>query len=363
MEYFQDLANNSARPSIFELVAQEQLRDLLQPALKYVLSVLAQRNPRYLLRVVNRHEEFYALVMLFVEHHYLRTRGASFAEDFYGLKRRRAPALETIRSDLALGPDPTTSRLRPVDVRWSLFFLVAVPYFRAKAQDYYEQLGGGVDAEILNQSITARRAAVEQTLSARLKRLFKRAYPFTNISFELWLLWWNMAYLFDRTSFYRPWLAWMRIDIRRAGPDIVAITKPSTPENLTRLAQLSRLIKRTPRFFLDSLRVALPLAIFFVRFLEWWYSPHSPARSLAAPPSGPPIPPPALLLPHPQGIAVDPTKFGICPLCQKPLANATALPTGYVFCYTCIHAHVDRAGTCPVTLLPAEIAQLRKIMI
>lgn len=39
MEYFQDLANNSQRPSIFELIAQEQLRDLLQPALKYVLSV------------------------------------------------------------------------------------------------------------------------------------------------------------------------------------------------------------------------------------------------------------------------------------------------------------------------------------
>lgn len=37
--------------------------------------VLAQRNPRYLLRVVNRHEEFYALLMLYVEQHYLRTRG------------------------------------------------------------------------------------------------------------------------------------------------------------------------------------------------------------------------------------------------------------------------------------------------
>lgn len=37
--------------------------------------VLAQRNPRYLLRIVNRHEEFYALIMLYVEQHYLRTRG------------------------------------------------------------------------------------------------------------------------------------------------------------------------------------------------------------------------------------------------------------------------------------------------
>lgn len=363
MEYFQDLANDSQRPSIFELIAQEQLRDLLQPALKYVLSVLAQRNPRYLLRIVNRHEEFYALIMLYVEQHYLRTRGASFAEDFYGLKRRRAPAIETVRSDIAVGPDPIISKLRPRDIRLSLLFLVGVPYLRAKAQDYYEQLGGGVDAEILNQSITARRAALDQTFAARLRRLFKKIYPFANISFELWVLWWNMAYMFERTQFYRPWLAWMRVDLRRAGPDVVPIVKASAPSNLTRLAQLVRLIKRSPRLVLDSLRVALPLAIFFVRFLEWWYSPASPARALAAPPSGPPIPPPATLLPHPQGVPVDPTRYGVCPLCQRTLANATALPTGYVFCYVCIHNHVEKSGTCPVTLLPAQLWQLRKIMI
>lgn len=39
MEFFNDVGNGPSRPSIFELVAQEQLRDLLQPALKYVLSV------------------------------------------------------------------------------------------------------------------------------------------------------------------------------------------------------------------------------------------------------------------------------------------------------------------------------------
>ena len=44
-------------------------------------------------------------------------------------------------------------------------FQVGVPYLRAKAQDYYEQLGGGVDADIINQSITARRAAFDQVYS------------------------------------------------------------------------------------------------------------------------------------------------------------------------------------------------------
>jgi hypothetical protein len=39
MEFFNDVGSDPLRPSLFELVAQEQLRDLLQPALKYVLSV------------------------------------------------------------------------------------------------------------------------------------------------------------------------------------------------------------------------------------------------------------------------------------------------------------------------------------
>lgn len=39
MEFYNDFGGDPLKPSLFELVAQEQLRDLLQPALKYVLSV------------------------------------------------------------------------------------------------------------------------------------------------------------------------------------------------------------------------------------------------------------------------------------------------------------------------------------
>jgi len=75
MEFFTNVSGDTLRPSLFELLYQDQLRDLLQPALKYVLSVFAQRYPRYLLRIVNKHEEFYAFLMLIVERHYLRNYG------------------------------------------------------------------------------------------------------------------------------------------------------------------------------------------------------------------------------------------------------------------------------------------------
>ena len=42
MEFFNDNGVDPLKPSLFELLAQEQLRDLLQPALKYVLAVMRQ---------------------------------------------------------------------------------------------------------------------------------------------------------------------------------------------------------------------------------------------------------------------------------------------------------------------------------
>jgi len=40
-----------------------------------IRQVFAQQYPRYLLRIVNKHEEFYALLMVFVERYYLKTYG------------------------------------------------------------------------------------------------------------------------------------------------------------------------------------------------------------------------------------------------------------------------------------------------
>lgn len=107
----------------------------------------------------------------------------------------------------------------------------------------------------------------------------------------------------------------------------------------------------------------LPTAIFFIRFLEWWYSPSSPARALAVSPLGPAVPPPRLLPPHPRGLRIDGSRYGECGLCHGAIANATAFPSGYVFCYKCAYEYVHEHGRCPVTLLPARVWQLRKILV
>jgi len=69
-----------------------------------------------------------------------------------------------------------------------------------------------------------------QGFKGLLRRGFKIVYPWLNTSFELWLLVYNVAYLFDQTPFYRPWLSWIGIDLRRLGvEDFVSFTL--FPEN------------------------------------------------------------------------------------------------------------------------------------
>jgi peroxin-12 len=240
------------RPSFYELAAQEQLQDLLKPCLRYILSVLAQRNPRHLLRVVNRFDEVYALMMWAIERHYLRTWGSSFAENFYGLRRRRRPGIATPRAKTASSARTTQQAmeaLRPIDMHVSLFVLVGLPYVQTKLHDLWEQEGGGVDAdqgglfaddEEHSEGTSARRAYVEQETGraanvARLKVLlrtcFRRGYPYLGTAWQLWLLSYNVRYLFDKTPFYRPWLRLMRMDIRRVGMnDYVSASREISPD-------------------------------------------------------------------------------------------------------------------------------------
>jgi len=78
---------------------------------------------------------------------------------------------------------------------------------------------------------------------------------------------------------------------------------------------------------------------------------------------GTPIPPPRMLLPHPKGVKVDRSTYGLCPLCHDQLKNPTALPSGYVFCYRCAFEEVEKQHRCPITLTRTGTHQLRKVLL
>ena len=58
---------------------------------------------------------------------------------------------------------------------------------------------------------------VSKSFRGTFRRAFKKLYPWLNSGFEIWLLVCNVAYLFDKTPYYRPWLSWIGVDLRRLG--------------------------------------------------------------------------------------------------------------------------------------------------
>src|ERR1700761_7840866 len=100
----------------------------------------------------------------------------------------------------------------------------------------------------------------------------------------------NVAYAFERTPFYRPWLSWVGVDVRRLGiEDLVSanvrLLWPCLTNTIVQRAAaamgdkvkprgksgglmsvLRRLLLTSPRLLLDSLKLLLPTAIFFVKF-------------------------------------------------------------------------------------------------
>ncbi|GAA5839818.1 hypothetical protein JCM3766R1_004622 [Sporobolomyces carnicolor] len=405
MEYTTDLShqNDPFRPSLFELSAQDQLRDLLSPVVRYVLSVFAQRNPRYLLRIVNSHDELFSLAMLFVERHYLVNYSASFSEHFYGLKRRRVLSkggggAREERTKAAFELTGKSDKLGTKEIRGSLVFLILLPYLKTKSQEWFERLGGGVDSDLFGES-SSRTSLVSILRNTELSRkvrvklvlqtAFKRFYPYLNFLYEVYLLVYNLRYLFGRSPHWRPWFKLLGIEVRRMGqedyqnlstvPSYLAtlLAPPPSAPPTTRppvLLVLRRLAALSPRIALDSLSVALPMAIFGFRFLEWWYSPAGGAsRVRGSGGRGGPNSQPALRAPP--GPRNATTKFakGQCPIHGGPIENAMALPSGVVACYKCLRSteEVDEAveGSLAKVWIPdlgsgekVEVGRLRRIM-
>lgn len=74
---------------------------------------------------------------------------ASFAENFYGLYRRRRTGINTQRATASV----STSKMQTIyalnrrQINLSLLFLIGIPYVEAKLSQYWTDLGGGLVEE------------------------------------------------------------------------------------------------------------------------------------------------------------------------------------------------------------------------
>ncbi|KAJ5754431.1 hypothetical protein N7533_003974 [Penicillium manginii] len=385
MEYLPSLQQefDAHKPSLFELLAEQQLSDLLPPSIRYLLAVATHRHPRYLLRILNSYDEVYALLSLVVERYYLRTFGGSFTENFYSLKRERV--LRTKNGEIpraqvgADGPVRDALKLHSTDVWKNLLVMVGVPYLKRKLDEGYDihaaphaslVMGGGPrynPSDDLPHNPTVR-----QRIFHYYKWFLRNVYPSVNAAYYFSVLAFNLAYLFDNTKYSSPFLWLIGSRIRRLGAAdhraIAAVLDPKPAPGGSRsqrpgsglMGLLSPQNLNTQ--LLTSLRYFLPASIFALKFLEWWHASDfsrqlarkaTEVLDLPAPViSGltntaerknhradinPPISAtsylPIFTVPLPPA---DTSSANTCPVCLNALTNPTACQTGYVFCYVCI---------------------------
>ena len=392
MDFVRDFVDDQ-KPSLFELLAEHELNALLPPTLRYLLVLLTQRHPRYLLRVLNRFDELYALASLAIERHYLRTRAAGFTEAFYGLKRERALVGGEIPRAAAAAPGATRRALRlsEADVWRNLLVMVGVPYLKRKLDEAHE-----VDAPRARLGVAYTQlpagASWRQKLEHYFRWFLRHVYPSVNAAYYFALMAFQLAYLFDGTKYHHPllWLVGTRMRRMTAADqqavDLLsgagALPKPAVgaPPGPRSFFSPSTVVPR----LMSGLSLALPASIFALKFLEWWHAsdfarqmsrqaaesielpppvvaglPDGPAaqtrksaddadRSSAQDDGGPethapsaetaPIATPSLL---PIFTVPPPADSALCPICGDEIATPTACQTGVVYCYACIHRWVE----------------------
>ena len=411
MEFMTSLQGglDEQKPSLFELLSEQQLASLIPPSLRYLLAVATHRRPRYLLRVLNSFDELYALLSLLVERYYLKVYGGGFTENFYGLKRERVLRVkggEIRRAQLGAPHEVReTLKLRDSDVWRNLAVMVALPYVKRKLDESYDLHAASVN--MLGPAYRDRERYPEDgTVRQRIMWLYKwflrKIYPSVNAAYYFSLLAFNLAYLFDGSKFHSPFLWRICTRMRRLNEAdsraIALATQPkSTPAGPgARAGQTNSIFSpRTmtqtvyPRL-LSSLKILLPTSIFALKFLEWWHASDFARQLSRKANEGLELPPPIISgLPAPtkpnsksesqgsteksslrrdSGIGSPPISSkthlpiltvlaptysssnssnttSLCPICLSDIQTPTAAQTGFVYCYTCIHKWVD--GTHP----------------
>nr|GMD50030.1 peroxisome biogenesis protein 12 [Ipomoea batatas] len=398
------VGGQGTRPTFFEMAAAQQLPSSLRAALSYSLGVLAMRRS-FLHKILDFEDEFFALLMLVLETHSLRTSDASFAESLYGLRRRALKIrVKNDNKRLESSEEIHHSGLEKRQKILSVAFLVILPYLRSKLHAIYNKerevalqasLWGEGDERfntdyfdsgansIVSTSSSDTEGSARERLKKRIQKVVAACYPWIHAGNEGLSFSYQLLYLLDATGFYSFGLHALGIHVCRATGQELMYT--SSRISKIRKHELERL--RGPPWLkkvqggllscayavLDYAQTGLIAAVFFFKMMEWWY--QSAEERMSAPTIyPPPLPPPApkvsrfellsgvLFMPVAKdGIPLPPDRT-LCPLCSQKRANPSVVSvSGFVFCYSCIFKYVSQYKRCPVTLMPATVDQIRRL--
>uniref|UniRef100_A0A3B4XIG0 Peroxisome assembly protein 12 n=1 Tax=Seriola lalandi dorsalis TaxID=1841481 RepID=A0A3B4XIG0_SERLL len=313
------------QPSVFEVLAQESLMEAVKPALRHAVKVLAETNPSRFGFLWQRFDELYLLLDLLLQNHFLSHCSASFSENFYGLKR--------VSGGWGLSVGLGLHRKS----HWrSLLLLCLVPYLRAKLEATLAQQRDEADFSI----------QLAQSRRQRLYRAAVAAYPYVRSAWQALSFCQQLLFIFGVARTHSPLLWLARVKLARLNAQ--DIRDMELKSSNTGYPKVWWLISRAARGVAIPLSTSLSLGVFFLQFLEWWYSSEnqSTMKTLTS-------------LPEQTQTGSDSRN---CPLCRRLCTNTTVLSTsGFVFCYRCIYMYVKANHRCPVTGYPTELQHLIKI--
>ncbi|CAH1800372.1 unnamed protein product [Owenia fusiformis] len=331
------------QPTIFDVLAQENLMTSIRPALKHASRILAESNPGRFGWLYAYNDELYSILDIVLQNHYLRKYGGSFAENFYGMKR--IPAMS---SNESASNASDTSSAGSFSIGKSLLYLVVWQYCKLKLDNVFESLPQQAADGLIGS----------KTYFDQLKRLFLTVYPYLHMTWETSVFAYQMAYIFGKVEIHSPLLKLAGVKLRYMDEFDLAHHQGErsvkTLEGISFPQRIPILLRKILGGFAIGLSSSLSVGVFFIQFLDWWYSSDRNATSLTALP----VPNSPKKTVH----AALPRIPSLCPLCQRKRTNDTVLSTsGFVFCYPCIYKYVRQNHKCPVTSYPTETEHLVKL--
>ena len=257
----------TGRPSIFDLLAQESLMSSLRPAFEFSIRTFANSYPEKFGSIFKYSDEIFYFLVAAVEKHFLWTHCASFSENFYGLKR--------IPISRKMAGHNVISSMQKVA---SLISLTAIPYLKVKLEKYYAVIKEDVMSE---QSHTRE--------FSRLNKTLLRWFPLLHTILEGTKLAMIISYVINLIDIHSPVHALLRVALTYSDPSNEDASSKHDAGINGSSSLLKRLIGITSSGCSFAIEYALPMTVFFLKFVEWWYSSESSPHNTM---DFSPIPPP-----------------------------------------------------------------------
>lgn len=336
-------ALEGAVPTLFEVLAAQEVDGLLPVALRYVLvKYWAERRPgRWSLACAGWFDEWGSLGLKgALEWYHLGRHDAAFVDKYYGLQQYDCSGQEGARAYISLALDgkldqwPQKLRLKRSQRLVLWLQRVLAPYLRAKLDALHARL------------------QVRDALSP-VQQWFKRLYPHFKRAWLLLDLCARLAFLSGATQ-STSLLEWVfkvgytRVLVplhKEQVADQQGDTRPPHYNSASVRHDMRTLLSQGWRVAAFTGSQVFPSCMFALKVYQWWIGQDLTTKLLRQINSiDKEIPRP------PTDLTLRDLGSGNCPVCSLPITNPAIIETGFTMCYPCAVGYLrEHEGRCPVT--------------